>query len=147
MKAFPLPLRATHHCRHYSFVMGLGDNTGPQCAAGITNIALALNTCCQNPPVQCFAREEYTDAEREAWQQARDAGIARIIAANAALPRPIPLHTTGSLECPNCGGKLAYARWHRGAELACDTPNCCAARFSIEAGADWPAPDAESAPA
>lgn len=147
MKSFALPLRATHHCRHYSYNMGLGPNSGPQCAAGISNIAMALNTCCQNAPVPCPLREEFTDAERAAWQQARAEGLERLGAAIAALPRAIPLNTGGTIECPNCAGALSYARWHRGAELRCATANCCAAHFSIQAGADWPAPEAEGAAA
>jgi ssDNA-binding Zn-finger/Zn-ribbon topoisomerase 1 len=63
----------------------------------------------------------------------------RLGAAVQALPRAIPLRTTGHIECPNCGGVLMYSRWHRGAEIACSTENCCGARFNIAAGAEWPA--------
>lgn len=147
MKAFPRPLRATHHCRHYSFNPGLGPNSGPQCAAGVENVTMALSTCCQNPPVECTFREEYTDAERASWQQAREERMARLAAALAALPRAIPINTSGTIKCPNCCGALSYARWHRGAEIGCATFNCCAAHFSIAAGAEWPAHKLASASA
>jgi len=83
-------------------------------------------------------REEYTDAERHAWQQSVAEGTSRLGAAIAALPAPIPLRTSGKIECPNCLGDLNYARWHRGAEISCSTPGCCSARFNIAPGADWP---------
>jgi hypothetical protein len=87
----------------------------------------------------CTLREEYTDAERAAWNEAVAASMERLGAAVQALPRAIPLRTTGHIECPNCGGVLMYSRWHRGAEIACSTENCCGARFNIAAGAEWPA--------
>jgi hypothetical protein len=91
------------------------------------------------PTEPCPKREEYTEAERTAWQAALDAMRARLGAAVSALPRAIPLRTGGEIDCPNCTGKLRYARWHRGAEISCTTPHCCGAHFSIAAGADWPA--------
>ena len=68
----------------------------------------------------------------------------RLGAAVKALPRAIPLRTSGTVACPSCdGGVIHYARWHRGAEIACSTPNCCEAHFSIEAGKEWPSQELE----
>ncbi|WP_199223796.1 MULTISPECIES: hypothetical protein [unclassified Novosphingobium] len=91
------------------------------------------------PRGTCAQRQEWTDEERAAWSSAVEAGMARMVAAIAALPAPIPLRTSGSVECPNCLGTLSYSRWHRGAEICCATPGCTSARFNIAAGADWPA--------
>lgn len=139
--SFERPLRATNHCRHYSYKTGMGSDHGPQCAVGHASVALPINTCCSDPKEHCPARAEYTDEERAAWAAAREASTARLIAAIAALPRPIPLNTSNSVPCPSCMGRLSYARWHRGAEIGCSTPNCCGARFNIAPGVDWPTPE------
>ena len=139
-EAFVRPLRATHHCRHYSYEPGLKG--GPRCAKGLDPFAspgFVLRRCCSEPTEVCHARQEYTDAEREAWEVASAAGMDRLGKAVQALPRAIPLRTSGEIVCPNCEGRLRYARWHRGAEIACSTPGCCGAHFNIAAGADWPA--------
>lgn len=70
----------------------------------------------------------------------------RLRAAVQALPAHIPLVRRGTVTCPSCAGVLHYARWHLGAMIECETRDCCAARFSIAAGADWPAPKEEDAP-
>jgi len=92
----------------------------------------------------CLQREEYTEAERAAWKDAMSAKLERLGKAVQSLPRAIPERTSGSIECPNCGGTLSYARWHRGAEISCSTPFCCAAHFSIAPGAEWPVSGAGS---
>lgn len=137
---FTRPLRATRHCRHYSYERGPDFNAnGPRCAAGVDlSAAGAAGACMPEPRGACSAREEYSNAEREAWKAACDASQNRLGAAIAALPAPIPLRTGGHVPCPNCGGEIRFDRWHRGASLACSTDGCCAARFNIAAGADWP---------
>jgi hypothetical protein len=130
---FPRPPKASHHCRHYSYEPG----EGPRCAAGVDQSS-GVGPCMPEPKGLCPSRREYTDDERAAWDAAKQESFARLVAAIQALPRPIPLNTQGSVVCPNCGGVLRYARWHRGAEIACSTEYCCGARFSIAAGADWP---------
>jgi hypothetical protein len=136
---FTPPPHATKHCRHYSFERAQRwEDSGPRCAMGLT-VDLGLRRCCPDPSITCGDREEYTDAERVAWEAARDASMGRLVAAIAAVPDPIPLRTGGNVECPSCGGQLRYDRWHRGAEIKCETPFCCGAHFSIAAGAEWPA--------
>lgn len=139
--SFTLPMKASKHCRHYSYnLRDLGDGRGPRCGLGkdLTD-PVATRPCMPEPNAACDGREEYTDAERAAWRAAVDARMARLGNAVQALPRAIPLNTQGSIACPNCDGRLHYARWHRGAQIACTTEHCCGAHFSIEAGKDWPA--------
>lgn len=136
------PPHASHHCRHYSYITDPND-WGPKCAAGVDLRATDKNVmaCMPNdktgrPP--CHKREEYTDDEREAWKQYTIEASARLFNAVAAVPAPIPLDTSGVVECPNCGGKLHYSRWNRGASIGCETTDCCGASFSIKPGVDWP---------
>jgi hypothetical protein len=147
MVDFTPPLRATHHCRHYSYKMPFSaPNAGPNCSRGCgqSEPGFSLKHCCSEPTVICASREEYSDTEREAWEAARSERMKRLGEAVQALPHPIPLRTSGEIDCPNCDGKLRYSRWHRGAEIGCTTPFCCGAHFSIAAGADWPVSKAKA---
>ena len=144
MSQFPMPLKATRHCRHYSYEHGdLLTGTGPHCAREVALDKPGAAWACIPAPAAhayCPLREEYTAAERAAWNEAGAARLDRILNAIAALPAPIPLKTSGHLPCPNCeGGELYFARWNCGAAIECNTENCAKARFSIESGADWPA--------
>ncbi|AGH58064.1 hypothetical protein RHWG_00043 [Rhodobacter phage RC1] len=144
-KHFPRPVRATKHCRHYSYDLGAKvEKQGPRCALevdlsfpGSSQMSMPQGGL---PRGLCSQREEYTDEERAAWAAFQTECSERVSAAADALPAPIPLNTQGETSCPNCGGVLHFARWHRGAAVSCETENCAEARFSIEAGADWPAP-------
>lgn len=141
---FERPPKASHHCRHYSYKLPISAaESGPTCAKGLDLSEPCSSAVCMPDPGRapfcpCAQREEYTDAERAAWKAATEERMARLVRAIAALPAPIPLRTSGSVACPNCGGELRYARWHRGAEIGCSTEYCCGGRFSIEAGKDWP---------
>lgn len=153
-KRFPSPVRATKHCRHYSWERGGLMMLGfPKCARGVDlSYRLYDDGLKHSPSVEmcmpdgglprglCAQREEYKDEERAAWAAFQAECMGRVSAAVDALPAPIPLNTQGKIVCPNCGGELRFARWHRGAAIACETENCVEARFSIEAGADWPTP-------
>ena len=130
------PIRATSHCRHYSYEPGLKG--GPRCARNVDQSA-GVGPCMPEPKGRCPSREDYTDAERAAWRAEMNASMERLRVAVGALPRAIPLNTQGQIECPNCGAPLHYARWHRGAEIKCETRFCVGpVHFSIAAGADWP---------
>jgi hypothetical protein len=140
---FTRPPHASEHCRHYSYKRPFTlPDSGPCCALGIDLSAPGASFVCMPEKGKiaqaCQRREEYTDAERAAWQAAVAASAQRLGKAVQALPRAIPLRSGGVIDCPNCDGKIRYDRWHRGAELRCSTPYCCAAHFSIAAGADWP---------
>lgn len=134
------PLRATHHCRHYSYDRGTDWlDGGPRCARGLDLNVPGSSACCMPAPNgPCTLREEYTDDERAAWKVWTSERMDRLGKAVQALPRAIPLRTGGTIECPNCGGRLRYDRWHRGAAIQCETENCCGAQFNIAAGAEWP---------
>lgn len=141
---FTRPLRATGHCRHYSYETGndaSNDKRGPTCALGLDlSQPRASNTCMPDPDQQmCSSREDYTTDEHTAWDEYSRNSMSRLSAAIKALPSPIPVDSSCSIPCPNCGGRLHYARWERGAQIACTTSNCCAARFNLAAGIDWPA--------
>lgn len=143
------PLRATHHCRHYSYARGkdwvLGEGSGPRCAVGCDlSDPMASNACMPDATMRdrvppCPRRADYTDDERAAWKAWCRAGMDRLAQVIAALPHPIPVRASGSITCPCCGGTVSYARWVGGAMVQCSTPDCAAARFNIDRGADWPA--------
>lgn len=140
--AYDRPLRATNHCRHYSYERSAEPSlSGPHCAVGIDlNEPGACLPCLPYPEGhQCPRREEYTDVEREIWRKSLQEHTERLVDALGAVPHPIPLRTSGVVECPNCQGRLHYSRWERGAEIGCETEYCCGARFSIAPGVDWPA--------
>lgn len=158
-KRFPRPVRATKHCRHYSYDLGANvKEQGPRCARGVDlSYRLYNDGLKHSPSVEmcmpdggqprglCAQREEYTDEERATWAAFQAECMKRVSAAVDALPAPIPLNTQGKIICPNCGGELRFARWNRGSAIACETENCVEARFSIEAGADWPTPQKKEA--
>lgn len=141
-KAFELPLHASNHCRHYSYERGKNWlDGGPRCARNLDLTVPGSSGCCMpEPRGPCTLREEYTDAERAAWEAARSAGMGRLANAVLAVPHPIPMRTGGTMECPNCEGVLHYGRWRGGAEIQCETPNCCGAHFNIKGDTPWPAP-------
>lgn len=144
---FTPPLRATDHCRHYSYKHGdLMSDRGPQCALGVDlSDPGASRACWSNPEEECLFRAEYTDDERAAWEAWTAEAMNRLGVAIDALPAPLKLNARGHIACPNCGGELHYGRWHRGAFVQCNTEHCCAARMNIAAGADWPARKEEAA--
>ncbi len=144
---FTPPLRATGHCRHYSYKHGdLMSDRGPQCAVGCDLSAPgASRACWPSHEAECASRQEYTDEERAAWRVWMRKSMDRLSRAIDALPAPLKLDTRGHIACPNCGGELHYGRWHRGAFVQCNTEHCCAARMNIAAGTDWPARKEEDA--
>lgn len=130
------PLRATYHCRHYSYEnTGLagwraGNHGGPACARGVdlrTEPGAALKCMPQEsgrscPP--CSLREDFSDAERAAWAAERDASARRIILICAAIPAE---GLDGSLPCPACGGGIVHwsrAPSNRHLAASCSTPHC-----------------------
>lgn len=139
---FDRPLRATHHCRHYSYntAAPLNDPArGPCCAAGVDMSAPGSSTkCMPDPTANCSSRQEYTPEERAAWEMYAADGINRLGNAIQALPLNLPERSSGTVKCPNCGGTLSYMRWRGGAGIECSTPNCCEARLNIDKGAKWP---------
>jgi hypothetical protein len=147
---FTPPPKAGHHCRHYSYRLAPRDvaDVRPQCAVGQSFEEPGSTLRCMPPPKEggdqrprphCPVREEWNEAERARWDQYRDDGMARLVAALAVLPRPIPMRSGGNVPCPSCdGGTIRYDRWWRGASLTCSTLHCCNVSFNIADPTDWP---------
>ncbi|WP_449255171.1 hypothetical protein [Bosea sp. (in: a-proteobacteria)] len=135
------PLRATHHCRHYSYerdrrgiLLGC-DGGGPLCARGVDlrSDPGATRACMpaelsdgQSRRVvdPCDLREDYTDPERAAWSAWREESTRRMLVICAAIPAE---GFDGSLPCPGCGaGTVRWSRAlsNRHLQVACSTPNC-----------------------
>lgn len=136
----PRPLRATNHCRHYSY------ERGPKCARGLDFApGDAVKKCMplgDGEKSICPKRQEYTEQERQDWDRWQTLSLRRLSAVLKALPAPIPERTSGSMTCPNCGGVTNYSRWVGGAALSCAKADCVSpVRFSIAPGAEWPAPE------
>lgn len=138
------PIRATKHCRHYSY------ENGPCCACGHVfspgDTVLMCLPLADGLPSPCGMREDYTEAERTEWQTYQIAILDRLSNALGALPAPIPENTSGEVACPNCNGIIRYARWSGGAALECATNENCVpqTRFNIARGAEWPAPQGDA---
>ncbi|MGY3588012.1 hypothetical protein [Bradyrhizobium sp. USDA 4350] len=132
------PLRATFHCRHYSYVGGMQG--GPRCARDADLTApLATKPCMpgaspKTPPDGCKLREEYTDAEREAWMIYRETRMeaqAKIMVKIPGSSRDTKKRAhwgeTGSFGCPACDwGIVKWSRARNNGHLwaACSTPGC-----------------------
>lgn len=141
------PRKAGHHCRHYSYEIAGPGKSGPRCAIGKIGTDPGAAMCCMpEPRTCCDFREESTPAEREAWRVWVENGVERLGKAVAALPKAIPLRTSGTVACPSCGGDLHYSRWQGGAAVQCMTPLCVQARFNIASDVEWPTPHAELIP-
>lgn len=134
------PPHATRHCRHYSYVPA----TGPRCSMAVdltgrgdalkcmpdvmresTRNSLLLNHGRVVDQDDCDFREEYTDAEREAWEAWRTKKLAISIVITASLPDGEP-GSTGALQCPSC--IFGTIRWTRASNghiwASCTTPHC-----------------------
>lgn len=140
-EGFQPPLRATGHCRHYSYdPKGFGE----ACALGVDVAdAGAWRRCMPYDFTYislepCALRADYTADERAAWEGWEQARLKRMEDAIAALPAPLPIACVGHVDCPSCGGLLRWGRWYLGASIRCETPYCVDARFEVAIGTDWP---------
>lgn len=131
---FDPPLRATQHCRYYSYEFG------SKCAKGLDLSAPGASLVCMpkgsNPPKKgCPKRKEYTAVERDAWQKWAAARMGRLVEVLSLIPgdanekKDKQQHwgSSGSFECPAC--KAGTVRWSRAPNnghihAACSTPNC-----------------------
>jgi predicted RNA-binding Zn-ribbon protein involved in translation (DUF1610 family) len=145
---FERPLRATQHCRHYSYrntgLAGLrsGDHGGPQCALGIDLSAPGASKACMPAGTfpalphdqQCASRADYTAAERAEWKRWTDSRLERmrtimpmIPGSSADTKKREHWGDSGSFACPACG--TGTVRWSRArsnghVHAVCTTPNC-----------------------
>jgi hypothetical protein len=136
------PARASRHCRHYSYerdrrgILLGGRGGGPLCARGVDLRSEPGGSVPCMPPAlpgekpsfrpcePCALREEYSEAERAAWQAWRDESTHRMLVIYAAIPAE---GLDGSLPCPGCDA--GTVRWSRALsnqhlQAACSTPNC-----------------------
>lgn len=147
MSADSRPLRAGHHCRHYSYEMAGLRNSGPRCAIGKLGAEPGAAFCCMPVPrFCCDFREEYTDQERAAWRAWFEASAQRLSTAVEALPKAIPLRSGGTITCPNCSKEMRFHRWEGGASVVCETAHCVEARFNLSGIGEWPARETEPLP-
>ena len=123
------------HCRHYSYDRSnLSMVTrGPKCAAGIDLSAPGASKCCwPEPRGTCSKREGYTQEERRAKAEEQVAGLERTAKALTLIPPrtsgAVLGPTSGQLDCPNCSGRITWARARSNQHLhaACSTPGCFA---------------------
>lgn len=128
------PLHANFHCRHYDYVITAPMKGGPVCAIGVDLSAPAATKPCMPGGTGCAKREEFTDAERAAW----DAYRAHRLEAAAKIMVEIPGSSrdrkkrdgwgkSGSFGCPACDwGVVKWARASTNGHLmaGCSTPGC-----------------------
>lgn len=142
-----IPLRATNHCRHYSYERGeTFSDGGPRCAVGCDlSAAGAASACMPNAASDCSKREEYTDAERAAWKAHTDRRMAMIGEALTVFG-PVECGTERREPCPHCAGTLVLQRMRSGhAWLTCTTKGCVGPiHFNVRREVAWPAVRAES---
>jgi len=136
------PLRATKHCRHYSYDRGETFlSGGPKCALGIDlSEPRACNPCMPAPIAPCDKRADYTDEERAAWRAYTDHRLQMLGDAIKALGNPVACGESRDVACPHCSGKLTVQRMRNGhAWLQCSTPGCIApVHFNIGRTVAWP---------
>jgi hypothetical protein len=134
---FEKPLRASQHCRHYSYNLGaMLDDQGPCCAKGLDLTGPgAANVCMPKGgwPGSCAKREEYTAVERDIWDKWKAASLGRMIQVLEVIPGSADRKDkdywgkTGTVQCPACGdGKVRWTRAPSNGHLwaSCSTPNC-----------------------
>lgn len=143
------PLRATKHCRHYSYDRGKSftDGKGPQCALGIDISAPgAGRQCWPDPELDCHRREDYTEAERAAWRAWTDHRLSMVGDALAVFGGPVACGAETRKPCPHCDGEVVLQRMSNGhAWLACTTEGCIdPVHFNVDRSAAWPAASAMS---
>lgn len=142
------PLRATRHCRHYSYDKGAFlSGCGARCAKGVDlSEPGSIGRCMPDPTTRksysgpCPQREDYTGDERAEWTAWIDGRMARIPVAVAALGDPMPLRSERTVDCPFCAGRLSASRAGNGhVWLACATPDCFGPmHFNIRRETEWP---------
>jgi hypothetical protein len=123
----PRPPTARQHCRHYSYVLGVGLDNGPKCAVACDNDRPGGTAACMpNPNSYCGKREEWTEAERDATRAWTAEHMERLALIMERIPRT---GDGGTLPCPACGvGTVGWSRARRNGHLhaACTTPQCFA---------------------
>lgn len=138
----PRPPAARQHCRHYRYVRG--PDGGPRCAVSSAPPVDWLACMPPDPsplvpgnttprvlpriPVACPKREEWTEAERAAWQVWRREAMLRAVLIMRVI-QSVQSVSAGVIPCPACG--VGTVSWSRAAcnghiHARCSTPDCFA---------------------
>lgn len=135
---FEKPLRATKHCRHYSYELGL-NGRGPQCAVECDlSDPKSTNECMPDVAKSlCSKREEYTQQEREEWQDWLESESERHSVRMTSIDQPIPTNSQIKFDCACKAGTVAAARGRKRAYINC---SCDLGELQINIGHEkaWP---------
>lgn len=134
------PLRATNLCRHYNY----DRESGPSCARGIeieNNLTGNVFACLSHFSLAasarliaaCPQREDFAEAERDAWKAYLRVRIDQIRSVLEMVPgtsndRRNQEHwgCGGTFACPLCGGTVSWSRssYNGHARVRCSTAGC-----------------------
>lgn len=108
------PLRASGHCRHYSY------KNGPRCALGV-NISggVCTDKCMPEPKAYCTGREEYTADEHTAWHKWLAWHDERGELRASGVVEPIACNTHRDYACPCGEGTARVQRGLRRVYMSC----------------------------
>jgi hypothetical protein len=140
------PVRASEHCRHYSYKRtGDLETSGPHCACGVDLSAPGAGRKCWPEPKEfCDQRQEYTPEEHAAWRTWMDESNMRMVKAFAALVENVGIikpRTEGKIACPNCGKDLHYSRGKNRVWIVCKTVDCVHIEVEPDPRKPWPGVD------
>ena len=129
------PVRATNHCRHYEYTFGLHD-MGPKCAKGVDQTH-GVEACMPGTTSICPLREDYSDAERAAWQEYTNKSLAQGVFRFESISCPIGRNSGQTFPC-NCGhGDVHVGRGDKRAYINC---SCGLGEVQVNIGhsGTWP---------
>lgn len=142
------PLRATKHCRHYSYETS-DVGRGSHCAKGVffrddksvdTAPCMPFNSRRKQDADPCEHREEYTAEERATWEKWCEQRMVDLGRAIDALPDDIKCGQGGRVACPVCEtGEFCYSRQSNGhVHVGCTTQGCVGAHLNVDRNTKWP---------
>lgn len=131
------PLRATYHCRHYSY------DGKPTCALGVDLSAPVSALKCLPMPAKnrvCTLREEYTNEERRLWDEFVSKRLDMSIQSVLSISSPVYPGSSGQIDCIHCDGKFSWSRARNGHVMfECSTPSCVGlTHLNIDPKTEWP---------
>lgn len=130
------PIRATWHCRHYRYQPGVG----PICGMGRDISGATANKACMplyDGHENCPLREDYTDAEREAWAGHQKEQFNRIGVRNTSFSDPVPCNSSQQFPCACGNGTMRVQRGRKRAYINC---SCDLSPIELNLGTsgEWP---------
>lgn len=139
---FKHPTRATKHCRHYSYELGL-NGKGPLCAKDV--FLGNTSPCMPDPPFApyCSSREEYTEQEHEEWSAWSEDRMQKQNIRFKSIDKPIACNSQIKFDC-QCedSGTIAAARGSKRGYINC---SCDLGEIQINIGHvnAWPQTDSQ----